>query len=579
MDCTAPMDFSISAWTTVGWPAMFRRMKPTFACLCACVFSAVSIFADEPPAVDMAIPAAVKSLAKPAVDGVPGRLNLAVSAATEAAQLHVNLGMAHLNAGWDFEASRHFAAAMTDDPECLLAHWGMVLCLIDPGPETVAARDAAMERLLALVENGSGTELERGYAYGLIKYIQDGPAAAAEAYGKVSDRFPNELQAALLASLFGRGGFDPDGNPNPTQETSENELRALMGKHPGDPVPQHALLFIRAEGAVGGEFLAIARGLALQWPDYPPYQHMLGHYEWRSGNHVQASEAFGRAATLYRTWMDAQGVGIADCPEWLRSRCYQAVAAHSMGETEAALSAAKELAAIALDPERPASRGNRFLMWEAKTLPARLLISQTQGNSSKAAASLPKPANLAPFRDHSLAYLWIDGLRLLLEVRGLLDNGKPDAAREAQNALNHHGELMARTRASAQAGGEISPWSRAFRGMEILTSELRGDIALAGSDAIRASAYNWFSAAADRQSPASLLMPPAVLTPMAGRLGDFLLAEEKPAEAIDAYRRALVLFPNRLALLTSLQSALREAGRDEEAAESARRIEALKAGK
>lgn len=350
-----------------------------------------------------------------------------------------------------------------------------------------------------------------------------------------------------------------------------------MGRHPGNSMPQYALLFIRAEGAFSGEFLAIARGLAIHWPDFAPYQHMLGHYEWRAGNHNRAGEAFGRAASLYGTWMDTQGIAVADCPEWLKARCYQAVAMHSMGETEAALASAKELAAIPLDPDRPASAGNRFLMWEAKTLPARLLILQGKGMARIAAATLPGPEELSPFHDHSLAYLWIDGLRLLLEVRALLDEGQADAAREAQNALVDHGELMARTRKAAQAGGELSSWSSAFRAMEILTAELRGDIALAaGPDAIRASAFNWFSAAADRQSPASLQMPPAVLTPMAGRLGDFLMAEGKTAEAIDAYRRALALFPAGQGLLAALEKALREAEQIEEADEIARQIETLK---
>lgn len=532
--------------------------------------------AGELPAVDLAIPAAVKSLVAPsAAERVPAGVRIAVSAASEVAQSHVNSGMAYLHAGWDFEASRHFAAAMTADAQCLLAHWGMVLCLIDPGPEKLAARDAALRRLFGLLENGAGTELERGYAYGLLKYIQGGPSAAADAYGKVSARYPNEMQAAMLAALFGRGGFDTAGHPNPSQENSEKRLRALMAKYPGNPVPQFALLFIRAEGAVGGEFLALARGLALRWPDFAPYPHMLGHYEWRSGNHSRAVEAFGRAALHYRKWMDTQGIAVADCPEWLKSRCYQVVAMHSMGETGAALAAAKELAAIPLDPDRPASAGNRFLMWEVKTLPARLLISEGEGMARKAAATLPEPEELAPFRDHSLAYLWSDGLRLLLEVRALLDEGKADAAREAQNALAHHGELMASARDAARAGGEISPWSSASRALEILTSELRGDIALAaGRDAIRASAFNWFSAAADRQSPASLQMPPAVLTPMAGRLGDFLMTEGKTAEAIDAYGRALALFPAHPRLLEALEKALRKAGRDDEAAETRRRIKA-----
>ena len=51
------------------------------------------------------------------------------------------------------------------------------------------------DRLLDLVEQGKGTELERGYAYGLIKYIEEGPAGAANAFRKVAEKFPNDLQA------------------------------------------------------------------------------------------------------------------------------------------------------------------------------------------------------------------------------------------------------------------------------------------------------------------------------------------------------------------------------------------------
>jgi tetratricopeptide (TPR) repeat protein len=137
---------------------------------------------------------------------------------------------------------------------------------------------------------------------------------------------------------------------------------------------------------------------------------------------------------------------------------------------------------------------------------------------------------------------------------------------------------MAENRVLARAGGELSQWSRAFRALEILMSELRADLALAGEKSLRGPAYNWLSAAADRQSPAALLMPPAVLAPASGRLGDLLMAEDKPAEAIEAYQHALVLFPNDLQLLGSLEQACRKAGRDEDAADAARRIEKLKTG-
>ena len=544
------------------------------------LWSMASAMADEAPSVEAAIPEPMRSLGKPAMWEFPNGVRLAVSASSELAQQHVNQGLNHLNGGWEFEAGRHFAAALREDPECLLAHWGMVMSLIDPTPETLEARDAAMERLLDLIEAGAGTELERGYAYGLIKYIQEGPAVAANVFRKVAEKFPNEVQAGLLAALFGRGGYDPSGEATPDQETSEKQLRELMEAHPLNPVPVHALLFIRAEAPVTGETLAMARSLVLRWRDYPPYHHLLGHYEWRDGNFPEAVTAFSRAASLYQEWMTEQQAGLADCPEWLKAESYRIVAMLSAGETEAALAAANELAATPLIKERPASAGNRFLLWEVKSLPARILMSRNiSGNAAKAAATLPKPEVAAAFRGESLAYWWLDGLRLLLEGRRQLDDKKTDGARELLAALDHHGEAMARTRNIALAGGEISPWSRAFRGIEVLVGELRGDVALAGSEPLRASAFNWFSSAAERQAPASLLMPPAVLSPMAARLGDYHLAAGKPADAVEAYQRALALFANHIDVLTSLQRAYDAAGESAEAAATARKIESLKDGR
>ena len=62
--------------------------------------------------------------------------------------------LSELHGGWEFEASRHFAAAMREDPECLLAHWGMIMALLNPSPETNDARIAATDRLYGLIEQG-----------------------------------------------------------------------------------------------------------------------------------------------------------------------------------------------------------------------------------------------------------------------------------------------------------------------------------------------------------------------------------------------------------------------------------------
>jgi tetratricopeptide (TPR) repeat protein len=529
------------------------------------------------PAVEEAIPGPVKALGKPAMMNFPGGIQMAVSTTSETAQAHVLQGLNHLHGGWEFEASRHFAAAMREDPECLLAHWGMVMSLLNPSPETGPARNAATDRMLDLVNQGKGSELERGYAYGLIKYIEEGPVGAATAFRKVADQFPNELQAGVFAALFNRGGYDATGDATPDQEAAEKSLLALIKKHPQSPVPLNALLLVRAEGLDLVNSLEMARALCQMVPDYPPYFHLLGHYEWRCGHHAEAAASFGRASSFFQRWMKENKAGIADCPEWVKAECYRIVSLVSRGDFETAYAAARQVAATPVPTTRPASPGARFLLWDAKTLPARILIHRNlRGNPEEASRSLPKPDEVRELRKHSLAYWWIDGLRFALEAQRLIDAGKIQEAREAAAALSQHGEGMAATQAAAAASGERSSWLRAFRALEVLASDVRGRIALAGPENQRGTAFNWFSSAADRQRPSPMLYPPMLLTPMASRLGEYHLKTQQPAEAVASFQRALLAFPNDMNSLVGLQRALLASGKPDQASVIGKRIEELK---
>jgi len=528
--------------------------------------------------VESAIPVVVKALGVPAMINFPGGIKMAVSSTSEEAQDHVNQGLNHLHGGWEFEASRHFAVAMRKDPECLLAHWGMVMCLLNPTPETGAARNAATDRLYALIEQGKGTELERGYAYGLVKYIEEGPAGAALAFRKVADHFPNELQAGVFAALFSRGGYDEAGDATPDQEAAEKSLLELIRKHPQSPVPLNALLTIRAEAPDLAQSLEMARTLCQMTPDYPPSFHLLGHYNWRCGHHGEAASAFGRASSFYQKWMRENKAGVADCPEWAKSECYRIVSLVSKGDFDTAYAAARQVASTPIPADRPASAGTRFLLWEAKTLPARILIHRgLRGNADEASNSLPKPEDLKIYRKHSLAYWWIDGLRFALEAHRLIDAGNLDEARNVANALTQHGEAMSATQQAAAAAGERSQWNRSFRALEVLASDVRGRLAMTGPKNNRETAYNWYASATDRQHPAPMMLPPMIITPMAARLGAFYLATKKPDEAIEAYQRALKTFPNEMNSLLGLKSAYEVAGKNAEAEGIAKQIEALKA--
>ncbi|MCB1131480.1 MAG: hypothetical protein KDN05_10155 [Verrucomicrobiae bacterium] len=91
-------------------------------CVCARAEDVIPPMEDKVPPVEDAIPPPVKALGAPAEMGFPGGLQIAVTTTSAEAQKHVNQGLNHLHGGWEFEAARHFGAAMKLDPNCLLAH-------------------------------------------------------------------------------------------------------------------------------------------------------------------------------------------------------------------------------------------------------------------------------------------------------------------------------------------------------------------------------------------------------------------------------------------------------------------------
>ena len=547
----------ILAWFAVGSLVMAAEKPP-----------AANEAADKLPTVVGAIPGPVKALGPPIDMQSPGGIQMAVTASTEKAQAQVLQGLNHLHGGWEFEASRHFAIAMTEDPECLLAHWGMAMALLSPSPETDGARVAATERMLYLINEGKGSELERGYAFGLVKYIQEASTAAANAFRKVSEKFPNDMQSVIFVSLFGRSGYNEFG-PLPDQQVAEDRLLDLIKKHPDSPVPLHALLLIRAEAPNLTSSLDLARKLTQLSPGYAPYFHVLGHYEWRCGEHGKAASAFGRAATIFDRWREENKASLADCPEWVKSECYRIVALSSKGDFETAYAASRRVAEVPLPAKRNGSAGTRMLLWEAKTLPARLLMKRgLPGNTNEAFHSLPTPDSLKPTLERSLAAWWIDGLRLALEAKRLAEAGKLQDAKVTAAVLSKHGESMSLLQEAAGKGGERSAWNRAFRALESIASEINGRIALAGPPVAHGSAYNWFRSAADRQQPATMLYPPPILQPMVGRVGEYYMLAKRPVDAVDAFKEALALYPNDIDTLKSLAGAYKAANLTKEAEET-----------
>jgi hypothetical protein len=518
------------------------------------------------------IAAGVAKLPAPGFDLVPGGALLGVTTSSPVAQKHVNAGISLLHAGWDFEAYRHFCAALGEDPDCLMAYWGVSLALSRRDPEFGAQQAAALKQMLALAQAGVGTELERGYAFCLATIFADGPRPAAEAFQKLAVKFPNETQAKLFSAILGRGGYNDLGMPTPDQLRAEQSLRDLLAASPDDRQLLNAYLTIHAEAPDVSASVVLARKLASLSPEFPPYQHMLGHYEARAGQHAAAAAAFGKAVAGYADYMQVSGVEVYDCPGWVRSRLCQIDAMHAGGAEDAALKSAAELAGMKVEAPRAFSAGGGLLLWEAKTLPARLeLAAAGKGAAARALKALPPVAEVKAMKNPTAALVFYQGLAIYAEARVAIDGGKLERASQLAEALAQTGTHFSGMGETASGQNARSSWIRAIRGLEAFNAELRGLIAMAGPESQRGSAFNWFRSAADRDAPATLTMPQLIPYPLALRLVEYHGARvtrhpEALAGALAAADEALAARPRNLAVLRAQQAAL-SAAKDPRAAE------------
>ena len=140
--------------------------------------------------------------------------------------------------------------------------------------------------------------------------------------------------------------------PRPTRKRRKKACSHSIGKIPAKPgAAQRPAVHPRRGPDLSGS-IDLAPELCQMSPDYAPYFHLLGHYEWRSGHHGKAATAFGRASSHFEKWMKENKATVADCPEWVKAECYRIVSLVSKGDFDTAYAASRQVAATP-DPEKP----------------------------------------------------------------------------------------------------------------------------------------------------------------------------------------------------------------------------------
>lgn len=262
---------------------------------------------------------------KPAIlmDGL-GNHHHPVATKKPEAQRFFDQGLILLYAFNHDEAARSFRRAAELDPTLAMAWWGVALAL-GPNynlPQIDAERSkAAYDALQKAVQLAEGApEHERAYIKALAARYSTDPKtpgkqlleAYAKAMGQLSERYPDDLDAATLfaesaMNLRPWELWSADGRPAEGTEAIVQTLEAVLRQNPDHPGANHYYIHAIEASPYPERALSSAGRLAALVPNSGHLVHMPAHIYMRVGDYESAARTNEKAIEVDRAYLKNRG--------------------------------------------------------------------------------------------------------------------------------------------------------------------------------------------------------------------------------------------------------------------------------
>lgn len=459
---------------------------------------------------------------------------------SEAAQNNFNVAMAYQHS---FEFNRVkpiLERILLDDPACGMAHWLRALAMLSnpfvwPGTIPERAMVDGPAALDAAREAGLSTARERDYVEALAEFFKDHDQldhrsrmnALVDAFERLAERYPDDLEASILYALFLSANFDPTDKEYTSQRQAANILEPIFERQPEHPGVVHYLIHSYDYPPLAQHGIDAARRYAEIAPDAPHALHMPSHIFTLVGLWRESIASNSAAAATANDSMTHDGHHASD---------YMAYAHLQLGEeSEARRVMERQRARNALD-----SFG---VAYPYAAIPARIAL---ETDAWQEAANLP----LYPAPD---AYPWekypqAEAVNAFARGIGSAMSGDPaGASAEVQR-------LLALRDAAAASWG--SYWTEQ---VDIQAEVVRGLVLHAEGKPEEGVAV--LRSAADREDATEkhVVMPARVL-PAREILATVLMRDDNPLEALAEFETVLQREPNRLRALKGAVQAAEQAG-------------------
>jgi tetratricopeptide (TPR) repeat protein len=464
-------------------------------------------------------------------------------------QAAIERGIALLHSFGYTEAQMQFASIVKSGPTCAMAHWGIAMTQYhelwdQPGPEAIKLGAEEMAKARALSAPPAAiTPREKAYIAALIAFFD--PAGAtfqqrADAYetgmNALHREFPDDVEGAAFDALAILAATPA----NDTSLTHSHQALAILlplfAAHPDHPGLAHYVIHTCDTPSLAPEGLAAAREYAKIAPSSPHALHMPGHIFARLG--MWPEDIDSNLASVAAS-KKAEGAGEPGAAHQMHADEFLIYAYLQVGEDE-----------------------------KARVLTANM---RDIGDRMNAMPGMDDMKEAGPFFDNELNAIYAMEMHDWKAAAALTPApGSPafevmDTYWGQAVAAGHLRDAKLAAAALASFDQSVialkkSPYANFAPGIDVKRDEIVGWKAFAENqpDAAVAAMRN----AADQQDK---LGQEEVDIPAREMLGDLLLLEHEPREALAEYRMALKQSPNRLNGLLSAGDAAEQAALPDEA--------------
>jgi hypothetical protein len=452
------------------------------------------------------------------VDQKLGKVHFETSCTPEAAAAF-DRGMLYQHSFWYRASQREFNKALTADPGCGIAYWGIALSLLW-NPHTAPPVQNLADGAAALAkgkEVGARTERERDYIAALSAMYADYDKVDhrtrvlnyMHAMEQLAAKYPDDDEAQIDYAISLNVGASPTDKTYANQLKGAAILERIWLRQPDHPGIAHYLIHLYDTPALAEKGIEAARRYAKVAPDAPHALHMPSHIFTRVGYWRESIDSNRAAANSARESKEAA--------DQLHAMDYEVYAYLQLGQDARAKAVVDEMTTVQVS-------SGTFLAasYALAASPARYDVER---GDWKAAAALEVRQSPLPY---------VTAISWFAKGLGAARSGDTAQAQEAISQLAASRDLL-REKKDTYWSEQVDIQSR------IVTAW--SQLAMGQQEA----ALKSMGAAADAEDESEKHpVTPGQLTPARELYGAMLLQVGKPTEALAAYEATMRKEPNRL---------------------------------